>query len=58
MFIRGKTLLCNIENKKDKNKNTCIIEKVAKSPAEYLTWVRWPDSYSHIFLITENCSGG
>lgn len=58
MFIRGKTLFCNIENKKDKTKSTSMIETVFNSLAEYLTWERQPDPYSLIFLVTENCSGG
>lgn len=40
MFIRGKTLFCNIENKKDKTKSTSMIETVFNSLAEYLTWER------------------
>ena len=37
--IRSSIIFCNTENKNDKNKNISMIEKVAKSPAKYLTRV-------------------
>lgn len=52
--IRSSIIFCNTENKNDKNKNVCMIKKVAKSPAKYLTWVyhmsQGPDYYICIFV--------
>lgn len=59
--IRSSIIFCNTEHKNDKNKTVCVIEKVAKSPAKYLTWVYHMSQgpiISVFLLIMENCHSG
>lgn len=35
-------------------KKPCMVGKVANSPAEHLTWVRWTDYYIYYFSSQKN----